>query len=365
MSDEQSTTRITDEQETLEEMYERLRIEGLPEELHALVGEHHWNLLQFAPSYVEQQASAFVREVMRMSKNGTPSHSEQGTLPCSTLDAVSAYFQEIDAFPLLCAQEEARLAHAISQGDTSAKERLIEHNLRLVVHVAKGYQGLGLSLLDLIQEGNLGLMRAADTFDPERGRFSTYAVCWIRQQISRALDNTARPIRLPSYRVDQVSRIARTAQSLFEVQGHDPDTAEIARAVHLDTPTVSHLRLMSLPLISLDTPVRANEPFTLMETLPDVSLPEHDQAFIELETQREQRRSIADLLSLLTLREQEVIRLHFGLDGQPIHTLADIGRKLGLSRERVRQINDAALHKLRTVAHGTAFEEAIEQKQAS
>jgi RNA polymerase primary sigma factor len=298
--------------------------------------------------------------------------SEQGYSPCSThdldtvtSDPVSAYLQAIIVFPLLDAQEEAYLARRIQQGDAHARQALIEHHLRLVVHVARHYQGRGLELLDLIQEGNLGLMRAVETFDPGRGRFSTYAVCWISQHISRALDNTARLIRLPGYRLIQLRRMARLSQSFFEALGVDPSTEQIATVMHLDVGTINVLRRSRRRPVSLDVPIAPDSEMRLSETLPDVSLPDHDTAFIELEESFEQQRAIADLLSVLTEREREVISLHYGLDSLHIRTLAEIGRRLGISRERARQISDAAMKKVRTVVQCTAFEEVVEQRKAS
>jgi RNA polymerase primary sigma factor len=309
-----------------------------------------------------------------MSKQRLRSNSEQGDFsPCSThettpLDPVSAYVQAILTFRLLSAEEEADLAREIKVDERSAtyaRQALIEHNLRLVVHVARHYQGRGLELLDLIQEGNLGLMRAVETFDPGRGRFSTYAVFWISQHISRALDTSARLIRFPSYRLIQLRRMARLSQSFFEALGVDPSTEQIATVMHLDPGTVSHLRAVGRRPISLDAPAHPDSEMRLSETLPDVSLPDQESAFIELEEHCEQQRTIADLLSVLTEREREVIRLHYGLDGLHLRTLAEIGRQLGISRERARQINDAAMKKVRRVVQCTAFEEVVEQRQAS
>jgi RNA polymerase primary sigma factor len=311
-----------------------------------------------------------------MSKQSIRSHSEQGEYsPCSTLDLdtvtsdpVSAYVQAIPTFRLLSAEEEAHLAPEIKVGERSAtyaRQALIEHHLRLVVHVARHYQRLGLELLDLISEGNLGLMRAVDTFDPGKGRFSTYAVSWISQHISRALDTSARLIRFPSYRLIQLRRMAQISQALSLALSVDPSTEQIAIEMHLEVGTVSHLRSISRHPISLDAPVHPDSEITLMETLPDVSLPDQDTAFLEREERCEQQRALADLLSVLTEREREVISLHDGLDGLHLRTLADIGRRLGISRERARQISDSAMQKVRRVVSGTTCEETQEQRRAS
>jgi len=262
-------------------------------------------------------------------------------------DAVRAYLDSIGTTALLTASEEHILAERVAQGDQEAREHLTCANLRLVVSIAKHYQDLGLDLEDLISEGNLGLLRAVEKYDPTRGRFSTYATCWIRQSIMRALDNTARTIRLPSYLHTRLSKMARINARLFEEDGHDPTLEQIALLMGLDLQSVQCLQASSRKVASLDMPISSHNAITYADLIVDESLPAHDARLLQTEEQQAHRRQVADLLTRLTPREQQVIRLHFGLDGEQVSTLAQIGRQLGISRERVRQIQEAAMSKLR------------------
>ena len=290
--------------------------------------------------------------------------------PCSVShqealgDAVRAYLDAIGATALLTAEEERALALRVSQGNQEAKQHLTCANLRLVVSIAKHYQGLGLDLEDLISEGNLGLMRAVEKYDPTRGRFSTCATWWIRQSIFRALENTARIIRLPSYLHTQLSKMARINARLFEEDGQDPTPEQIARLMGLDPLAVQFLQASSRKVASLDVPISSHNAITFADIIPDESLPTHDARLLQTEEQQAHRRQVAALLTHLTPREQQVIRLHFGLDGESVSTLASIGRQLGISRERVRQIQAAALKKLR-LCSGSAFSDDVHAQQAS
>jgi len=297
-------------------------------------------------------------------------HSErQGeSSPCSTShkealgDGVRAYLDAIGETALLTAEEERALALQVAQGDQEAKRHLTLANLRLVVSIAKHYQGLGLDLEDLISEGNLGLLRAVEKYDPTRGRFSTCATWWIRQSILRALENTARIIRLPSYLHTRLSKMARINEMLFEEDGHDPTLQQIGMLMGLDPLAVQFLRASTRRVASLDVPISSHDEITYADVLPDESLPAHDVRLLQTEEQQADARQVATLLTHLSTREQQVIRLHFGLDGEQAHTLAEIGRMLHLSREWVRQIQGAAMIKLRRCSWSASPDEGHMQQ---
>jgi len=277
-------------------------------------------------------------------------------------ESVHAYLEEIGSLPLLESSEEARLAALVLHGDQEARRGLIEHNLRLVVSIAKRYQGLGLPLEDLISEGNLGLLRAVEKYDPSKGRFTTHAVWWIRQSITRALDNTARPIRLPSYVLSHLAHLARLNQRLFEEEGHDPSVEQLALLMGLDPSTVRLIREASRKVASLDVPVSSHDRITLAEVLPDENLPAHDAELVQTEEHKAHVRVVAALLSHLTPRERQVVSFRFGLNGVQVRTLAGIGRQLGISRERVRQIQAAAMQKLRRCSWSASLDESNDEQ---
>jgi|SRR5579859_2820501 len=303
-----------------------------------------------------------------------PTSQQQGDhSPCSTSlpdaerlgDIVHAYLEEIGAISLLTAEEESQLARLVACGNQDARERLTLANLRLVVSIAKRYQGLGLPLEDLISEGNLGLMRAIDKYDPSKGRFSTYATWWIRQSVYRALDNMARTIRLPSYLLTQLARLTRINVHLFEEEGHDPSLERLAECMGLDPSTIQLLQQASRKVASLDVLISSHDSLTYAEVIPDENLPAHDAELLQIEEQQTHAHAVAMLLSHLNVREQQVIRFRFGLDGVPVQTLAEIGRMLGISRERVRQIQETAMNKLRQCTCNASFDEVNAQPQAS
>ncbi|HEY0386874.1 MAG TPA: sigma-70 family RNA polymerase sigma factor [Gaiellales bacterium] len=262
--------------------------------------------------------------------------------PGPTEDTVGMYLRQISQVSLLTAAEEVSLAKALEHGDERARQRLIESNLRLVVSVARRYSGRGLSFLDLIQEGNLGLMKAVERYDWRLGhRFSTYATWWIRQSVTRALADQGRTIRVPAQVVDTINRMARIERQLTQKLGRAPSTDELAEAMELKPEKVEHLRRVSQEPVSLAAPV--GEDFTeLGELIEDERLmkPGDDMA----EAQRDTR--VAELVETLPYRERMILELRYGLGGGQQHTLEEVGRRFGVTRERVRQIETRTLRRL-------------------
>lgn len=258
-------------------------------------------------------------------------------------DPVKAYLKEIGAVPLLGAEEEAALAAAARAGDAQARRRLCEANLRLVVSVAKRYAGRGLPFLDLIQEGNLGLMKAAEKFEPERGfKFSTYATWWIRQAITRAIADQARTIRIPVHMVETINRMRQATSQLVYQNGHEPTAEELAKAMDMTVERVREIQRMAQEPASLESPVGEEEDSSLGDFVADENA--------EAPGKAADRAMVAQQINLalksLTPREEKVIRLRFGLDDGRPRTLEEVGRDFGVTRERVRQIEAKAIRKL-------------------
>jgi len=251
---------------------------------------------------------------------------------------LGVYLKEIGQIPLLSREEEAALARRVRAGDAAAKQRLTESNLRLVVQIARRYMNRGLPLQDLIEEGNLGLIRAVEKFEPERGvRFSTYATWWIRQAVARALANQARMVRLPVHVELLLGRYQREQQRLTQVLGRAPTLDEVARELGMPVAPLAELDEIRRPPVSLATPAGS----VLADRKADLSA--------DLSRLFQERSELVGLLDDLAENERRVLRLRFGLDGAEPQTLGAIGRGLGLSRERVRQIEEAGLRKLRTM----------------
>ena len=259
-------------------------------------------------------------------------------------DPVKAYLKEIGQVPLLSAEEEQTLARAARAGDADARRRLSEANLRLVVSVAKRYAGRGLPFLDLIQEGNLGLMKAAEKFEPDRGfKFSTYATWWIRQSITRAIADQGRTIRIPVHLVEHINRVRKTAGELLRKNGREPTAEEIAVRLEMEPDRVRELLQLAQDPISLETPVGEEEDAHLEDFIQD------EEAGIPVDEAGRQllRRELMNVLKSLTPREERVIALRFGLEDGRARTLEELGREFNVTRERVRQIEAKALRKLR------------------
>ena len=259
-------------------------------------------------------------------------------------DPVRMYLKEIGKVPLLSAEEEIELAKRMENGDVEAKNRLAEANLRLVVSIAKRYVGRGMLFLDLIQEGNLGLIKAVDKFDFRKGfKFSTYATWWIRQAITRAIADQARTIRIPVHMVETINKLLRVSRQLLQELGREPTPEEIAKEMDIPVERVREIQKISQEPVSLETPIGEEEDSHLGDFIQDdnVTVPAEEAASTILKEQ------LVEVLGTLTEREQKVLRLRFGLDDGRARTLEEVGREFNVTRERIRQIEAKALRKLR------------------
>lgn len=258
-------------------------------------------------------------------------------------DSVRMYLREIGRIPLLNTEEEIKLAKRIDHGDQLAKKKLTEANLRLVVSIAKKYIGRGLSLLDLIQEGNLGLTRAVEKFDYTKGfKFSTYATWWVRQAITRAIADQARTIRIPVHMIETINKLIRVQRQLVQEYGREPTPAEIAAEMGIEEDKVNHIIKISQETVSLEAPVGEEEDSKLADFLEDKdSLSPEEAAIYEL-----MKGHVEEFLSTLPPREQKILRMRFGLESGRSHTLEEVGQEFGVTRERIRQIEAKALKKL-------------------
>ena len=259
-------------------------------------------------------------------------------------DPVKVYLKDIGKVPLLTVEEELELAHRMSKGDEEAKKRLSEANLRLVVSIAKRHVGRGMLFLDLIQEGNLGLMKAVEKFDYTKGfRFSTYATWWIRQAITRAIADQARTIRIPVHMVETINKLTRTTRLLVQKYGRDPTPAEISEEMGISEERVREIQRIALDPVSLETPIGEEEDSHLGDFIEDinVSAPQDAATFTMLKEQ------LLSVLDTLTPREEMVLRLRYGIDDGHPRTLEEVGKEFGVTRERIRQIEAKALRKLR------------------
>jgi RNA polymerase primary sigma factor len=268
--------------------------------------------------------------------------SDLGSLAQS--DSLRLYLREISRISLLTAAKEAYLAERAEQGDRDARNDLIEANLRLVVSIAKKYVGQGLSLEDLIGEGNIGLIRAVTKFDYRKGfRFSTYATWWIKQAITRSILEGTRVVRLPVYIMEEVMRVKRTTRQLYQELGREPTTENIGERLGMTPERVSELMIWAEKVFSLDAPLSEEEENTLGDIIEDT----HERGPVEIADQHLLREEIRKVLNQLTVRERQVIELRFGLLDDHDHTLEEVGKRLKVTRERVRQIEERAIRKLR------------------
>ncbi len=254
------------------------------------------------------------------------------------------YLREIAQFPLLTVKDEVRLARKIKRGDQEARALMVRSNLRLVVKIARDYGNYGLPLLDLISEGNIGLMKAVERFDPKKGgKLSTYAAWWIKQSIKRALANQSKTIRLPVHLVDKIAKIRRVSAQMTEEFGREPSDEELAEELGLSAAKVSALKSAAIRPTSLDQPVGDDDSTQFGELVGD----DNARDPFELLRDKDLRDEVGDLLGVLDDRERRIINLRFGLDGKNPKTLEEVGEKFGVTRERIRQLQNIALVKLR------------------
>lgn len=259
-------------------------------------------------------------------------------------DPVKVYLKEIGRVPLLSPEEEINLAIRISSGDEAAKKRLSEANLRLVVSIAKRYLGRGMQFLDLIQEGNLGLIKAVEKFDYTKGfKFSTYATWWIRQAITRAIADQARTIRIPVHMVETINKVKKVSSQLLHSNGHEPTADEISEQLEMAPDKVREIMRVAQEPVSLETPIGEEEDSHLGDFIPDDDAPAPQDAASHTLL----KEQLADVLDTLTPREEKVLRLRFGLEDGRSRTLEEVGKEFNVTRERIRQIEAKALRKLR------------------
>ena len=272
-------------------------------------------------------------------------------------DPVRMYLKEIGKVPLLTADEEIELAKRMEQGDEEAKKRLSEANLRLVVSIAKRYVGRGMLFLDLIQEGNLGLIKAVEKFDYRKGyKFSTYATWWIRQAITRAIADQARTIRIPVHMVETINKLIRVSRQLLQEYGREPQPEEIAEVMGIPEDKVREIIKIAQEPVSLETPIGEEEDSHLGDFIPDddAPAPADAAAFTLLKEQ------LMNVLSTLTPREEMVLKLRFGLEDGRARTLEEVGREFKVTRERIRQIEAKALRKLRHPSRSRKLKDSID-----
>ncbi|MBP3624137.1 MAG: RNA polymerase sigma factor RpoD [Oscillospiraceae bacterium] len=321
--------------EVLDKFYETLEANGVGIDLAAA------DLLPPIDDVLpEVEELAAIEEVTQEEINDTDALADS----FSTDDPVRMYLKEIGKVPLLSPEEELELATRMSQGDEEAKHRMTEANLRLVVSIAKRYVGRGMLFLDLIQEGNLGLIKAVEKFDHTKGyKFSTYATWWIRQAITRAIADQARTIRIPVHMVETINKTIRVSRQLLQELGHDPSAEEIARELDMPAEKVRDILKISQEPVSLETPIGEEEDSHLGDFIPDEDASEPSEA-ASFSLLREQ---LEEVLDTLAPREKKVLELRFGIVDGRTRTLEEVGKEFNVTRERIRQIEAKALRKLR------------------
>ena len=313
--------------EQLEKLYDNLESMGIE------IVEDNDDLQQFADLEVAINAA-----------EGRPVGDFDGSEIIAIDDPVKVYLKEIGRVPLLSQDEEIELAIRINEGDVQAKQRLSEANLRLVVSIAKRYLGRGMQFLDLIQEGNLGLIKAVEKFDYTKGfKFSTYATWWIRQAITRAIADQARTIRIPVHMVETINKVKKVSSQLLHQNGHEPTADEIAEELDMSVDKVREIMRVAQEPVSLETPIGEEEDSHLGDFIPDDDAP----APADAASHTLLREQLVEVLDTLTPREEKVLRLRFGLEDGRSRTLEEVGKEFNVTRERIRQIEAKALRKLR------------------
>ena len=281
---------------------------------------------------------------LELAATGETSAAEPSEGTVTVDDPVKVYLKEIGKVPLLTSEEEIDLAIRIKEGDSAAKKRLSEANLRLVVSIAKRYLGRGMQFLDLIQEGNLGLIKAVEKFDYTKGfKFSTYATWWIRQAITRAIADQARTIRIPVHMVETINKVKKVSSQLLHTNGHEPSAEEISDVLDMPVDKVREIMRVAQEPVSLETPIGEEEDSHLGDFIPDDNAP----APADAASHTLLREQLSEVLDTLTPREEKVLRLRFGLEDGRSRTLEEVGKEFNVTRERIRQIEAKALRKLR------------------
>jgi RNA polymerase primary sigma factor len=290
-----------------------------------------------------------------LARKGAGKPSELDTTVEPSLDSLRLYLRSIGRVPLLNAEEEVALARRIERGDMAAKQHMVEANLRLVVSIAKGYVGRGLTLLDLIQEGSLGLIRAVEKFDYRRGyKFSTYATWWIRQAVTRALADKGRTIRIPVHMVERLNRLIHTERRLIQQLGREPSVDELAVELECTVRDVRDVMRIAQQPVSLEKPVGEEDDSSLADFVEDVSA----ESPFEIASEALRRENVLRVLACLPRREREVIEMRYGIVGGRSRTLEEVGRAFNITRERVRQIENRTLKKLQTLPEAQQLREA-------
>jgi len=318
------------------------------------VSELHTYLIEHGVDVIAENGLTAYKEAKEGNKPGESKKPELDLTVEPSLDSLRLYLRSIGRVDLLTADEEIALAKRIERGDMSAKRHMVEANLRLVVSIAKGYLGRGLSFLDLIQEGSLGLIRAVEKFDYRRGyKFSTYATWWIRQAVTRAIADKARTIRIPVHMVEKLNRVTHVERQLVQRMGREPEPAEIAEELKITVREVRDiLRVAQMP-ISLEKPVGDEEESELGDFVAD----DRTEEPFDTATERLQREDIQKALDALPERERQVIELRYGLRGHEPLTLEEVGRAFGVTRERIRQIENNTLKKLKQLPEAQRLRE--------
>lgn len=312
-----------------------LYIEALDDFYHTIITENIDIFESVAETNDEEETDALTRELEQLSALGSAGVS----------DPVRMYLKEIGRIPLLNREEEIRLAQRVDKGDAIAKQKLIDANLRLVVSIAKKYIGRGMTFLDLIQEGNKGLIRAVEKFDWTKGfKFSTYATWWIRQAITRSIADQARTIRIPVHMVETINKLMRTSRRMMQELGREPTPEEIGKEMELDPARVREILKISQNTTSLESPVGTGEDESV---LGDFIADEGQISPYESTSLQMLRENVDEVLSALSDRESKVLKMRFGLAGNKMMTLEEVGRQFGVTRERIRQIEAKALRKLK------------------